>query len=158
MLVYFRDRSAQAILGGATLRQKLQIQLSTSPSHGILTLGQPVLVLTLQCQAPGRVATGVPIFKSLVWLDPEKSHRTRPGKIPSQAGFEPLIFSSRGLNHLANEAISCGRQQYPFAVKFSVWIVGFRWIQSSSASSYVKMESVFSASLLLEYTGLSVYG
>ena len=31
---------------------------------------------------------------------------TRPGKIPSQAGFEPRIFRSRGgrLNHLANEA------------------------------------------------------
>ena len=49
--------------------------------------------------APGRVATGVPIFKSLVWLDPEK--------IPVQAGFEPRIVRSRGgrLNHYANEAV-----------------------------------------------------
>ena len=41
----------------------------------------------------------MPIFKSLVWLDPEK--------IPSQAGFEPGTFRSRGgrLNHLANEAV-----------------------------------------------------
>ena len=39
-------------------------------------------------QAPGRVATGVPIFKSLVLLD--------PGKIPAQAGFEAGIFRSRG--------------------------------------------------------------
>ena len=31
----------------------------------------------LQCQAPGRVATGVPIFKSLGWLDPEKSRCKR---------------------------------------------------------------------------------
>ena len=38
-------------------------------------------------------STGVPIFKSLTWLD--------PGKIPLQAGFEPGIFRSRGerLNH-----------------------------------------------------------
>ena len=35
-----------------------------------------------------QVATGVPIFKSLVWLDPEK--------IPAQAGFEPRTFRSRG--------------------------------------------------------------
>ena len=35
-----------------------------------------------------RVATGMPIFKSLVWLEPEK--------IPAQAGFEPRIFRSRG--------------------------------------------------------------
>ena len=50
----------------ATLRQKLQIKLSTSPSHSILTSGRPVPVLTLYRHAPGRVATGVPILKSLV--------------------------------------------------------------------------------------------
>ena len=52
-----------SILCAATLRLKLQIQLSISPSHSILTPGQPVPALTLQRQAPGRVATGVPIFK-----------------------------------------------------------------------------------------------
>ena len=54
------------ILRAVTLRQRLQIQLSTSPSHSILTPGQPVPALTLQRQAPGRLATGVPILKSLV--------------------------------------------------------------------------------------------
>ena len=41
----------------------------------------------------------MPIFKSLVWLDPEK--------IPAPAGFEPGTFRSRGgrLNHQANEAV-----------------------------------------------------
>ena len=34
-----------------------QIKLAISPSHSILTLGQPVVALTLQCQAPGKVAT-----------------------------------------------------------------------------------------------------
>ena len=43
----------------------MQIQLSTSPSHSILTPGQPVPALTLQRQAPGGVATVVPSFKSL---------------------------------------------------------------------------------------------
>ena len=46
---------------------------SISPSHSILTPGRPVPVLTLSRQAPGRVATGVPMFKSLVWLYPEKN-------------------------------------------------------------------------------------
>ena len=46
-LVYLRDGSAQTILRAATLRQKLQIKLSTSPSHSILTPGPPVPVLTL---------------------------------------------------------------------------------------------------------------
>ena len=99
MLVYLRDGSAKTILRAATLRYKLQIKRSTSPSHSILTPGRPVPVLTLKRQAPGRVATGVSIFESLVWLDPEK--------IPAQAGFEPGIFRSRGgrLNYYANEAV-----------------------------------------------------
>ena len=68
MRVYLRDGSAQTT--AVTLRQKLQIKLSISPVHSILTPGQPVSALILERQAPGRVATGVPIFKSLVWLDP----------------------------------------------------------------------------------------
>ena len=46
------------------------------------------------------VATGVPILKSLHGM-------TRPGKIPSLAGFELRTFRFRGgrLNHLANEAV-----------------------------------------------------
>ena len=66
MLVYLRDGFAQAIGRAATLRQKLHIKLSLSPSHNILTPGQPIPMLTLQRQAPGRVATGVPVFKPLV--------------------------------------------------------------------------------------------
>ena len=88
MLVYLRDGSAKTIVRAATLRYKLQIKLSTSPSHSILTPGRPVPALTLKRQAPGRVATGVLIFESLVWLEPEK--------IPAQVGFEPGIFRSQG--------------------------------------------------------------
>ena len=47
MLVYLRDGSAQKIVCAATLRYKLQIQLSISPSHSILMAGQPVPALTL---------------------------------------------------------------------------------------------------------------
>ena len=86
--MYLTDGSAQTILRAATLRQKLHIKRCTSPSHSMLTPGRPVPVLTLERQAPGRVATGVTILKSLVWLDPEK--------IPAQAGFEPGILRSRG--------------------------------------------------------------
>ena len=42
MLVYLRDGSPLTIVRAATLRQKLQLQLSISLSHSILTLGQPV--------------------------------------------------------------------------------------------------------------------
>ena len=87
--MYLRDGSARTIVP----RLKLQIKLSTSPSHSILTPGRPVPALTLQRRAPGRVATGVSFFKV--------TGMTRPGKIPLQAGFEPRIFRSRGgrLNH-----------------------------------------------------------
>ena len=77
MIVYLIDGSAHTVLRTATMRYKLQIQLSTSPSHSILSQGQPVPVLTLQGQTPGGVATGVPVFKSLVRLEPEKPRRKR---------------------------------------------------------------------------------
>ena len=88
MRVYLRDGSAQTIVSAATPRHKLQIKLSTSPSHSILTPGRPVLALTLQRQAPGRVATGVPIFKSLVGLYTGKSRRkwdSNPGSSAPEA-------------------------------------------------------------------------
>ena len=106
MRVYLRDGSPQTVLRAATLRWKLQIKLSISPSHSILTPGQPVQALTLYRRAPGRVATGVPIFTSLVWLDPRI--------IPAQAGFEPGTFRSRGgrLNHYAKEEADSGEERF----------------------------------------------
>ena len=94
MLVYLRDGHAQTILRAAKPRQKLQIKLSTSPSHSILTSGQPVPALTLYRQAPGRVATGVPIFKSLVWLDPEKSCR-KPDSDPGSSVLEADALTTK---------------------------------------------------------------
>ena len=52
-------------LQAAILGQKMQIKLAISPSHCNLMPGQQVLTLALQCQVPGRVATGVPQFNSL---------------------------------------------------------------------------------------------
>ena len=93
ILEYFRDGSAQTILHAVTLRKKLQIKLSTSPSHSLLTLGQPVPALTLYRQPPDRLAAGMPVFKSLVWLDPEKScHKwdLNPGSSALKADASPL--------------------------------------------------------------------
>ena len=56
------------------------------------TRGRPVPALTLWCQAPGRVATVVSIFKSLVCLNPGKSHRKRdsnPGSSAPEAEASP---------------------------------------------------------------------
>ena len=55
----------------ATLREKLQIKLAIPVAA--YWQGQTVSVPTLQHQAPGRVATRVPVFRSLVRLDPDKS-------------------------------------------------------------------------------------
>ena len=80
MSVYLRDGSPHTSLRAATLRQKLHIKLSASPSHSIFTPGQPVPALTLERQAPGRVATGVPSLKSLVGLS-RKNPRCASGNL-----------------------------------------------------------------------------
>ena len=51
---------------------KLLIKLSISPSPSVLTPGQLVPALTLFLQAPGSVATGVQLFKSLIWFNLEQ--------------------------------------------------------------------------------------
>ena len=43
----------------------LQIRLASSSSHSVLTTGQPVAALNRKKQAPDRLTTGVPVFKSL---------------------------------------------------------------------------------------------
>ena len=59
---------------------------STSPSHRILTPGQPVPALILYYQPPGRVAIEIQIFKSVAW--------TRLRKIPTpQVGIKLQIFA-----------------------------------------------------------------
>ena len=57
--------------------------------------GQPIPALTLQCQAPGRVATGEPIPKSLVWLDPEKSPWQKQELNTGSATLKADILSTR---------------------------------------------------------------
>ena len=51
-------------------------------------------------RAPGRVATGVPIFKSLVWLDPEKSRRKRDSNTGSSV-LEADALTTRPTYHVA---------------------------------------------------------
>ena len=66
MLVYLRDRSAQTIARADTHRQKMQIKLSISYSHSILTQGQALTALSEHRQGPGRVDTEALISQSLV--------------------------------------------------------------------------------------------
>ena len=60
MIVYLRDKFAEAIVHAATLKQELQINIFISPSDSILKLSRAVPVLNLQRPAPGSVATGRP--------------------------------------------------------------------------------------------------
>ena len=69
----------ETILCAATLRQKLQIKLAILPSHSKLIPGQPVLVLTLYRQMPGRVATRIPLLKSPVGLKQVKAPGGKAG-------------------------------------------------------------------------------
>ena len=125
MLVYFMDRSAQTVVRAATLRQKLQIKTfyltqsqytdtgSTSPST------DPIMG-----QTSGRAATGVPIFKSLVLLDPEKSPRRKQESNPRSAALEADALTTQvlqtvlgiqhhrgaGSNHLATDHLLVQQQ------------------------------------------------
>ena len=65
MLVYLSDRSAQTIVHAATLRQNLHNKTFHLTQSQHTDTGPPALPQTL-CQAPGRVATDAPVFKSLV--------------------------------------------------------------------------------------------
>ena len=69
----------------------MNIQLSISPSHSILTPGRPVPALALERQASGKGSHWSTNFKSLVSLDPEKSCRKRDSNSgPSTFGADAL--------------------------------------------------------------------
>ena len=88
-MMYLRDESAQTNVRAATLRH-----LVTA-----LTPGHPVPALIPYRQAPGRVATGVSILKSLAWLDLEKDLRLKrqsnPG-LPLSGEADTLSQGQRG--------------------------------------------------------------
>ena len=94
LLLHPSDGSAQTVVGAATLRRKWHIKLAASPSHGLLTPGQPVLVLTLQFS--GRAVQ--------VFTNPRCGPTcTSP---TGKAGFNPRVSRSRSgtLNHKATDA------------------------------------------------------
>ena len=76
MIVYLRDASAQTVVCAATLRWKLQIKLSVSPHHSILTPGKPVSALILYRQATGRAAPEIPV-KLLVRFNLSKKKKKK---------------------------------------------------------------------------------
>ena len=73
----------------------MQIKPSISPSHSLLTPGQPLPAITLESQAPGRVAIGVPTFKSLLWLDPEKIPNEKVGIEPGSDTLQEDVLTAR---------------------------------------------------------------
>ena len=76
-----------------TLYRTVQIKLANLPSHSMLTLGPPVLALTLWCQAPCRVATRDTNFQVTGMNHPRK------------AGFDPSVCLSLMPYHLTSKAI-----------------------------------------------------
>ena len=114
--MYLRDGSAQTNLRGATMRQKLQIKLSTSPNHSILTPGQPVPVLTLWHQVPCRVATGVPIFISLVWLHSENFPGRKWESNPRSSTLEADALTTRPMRQFI--WLEHSRKKEPVEIKF----------------------------------------
>ena len=58
-----------------------------SPSGSVLTPGQPIPALTVYCQVPCRVATGVPVFFLNHWYDSTRKnpHSTSGNRTPGQS-------------------------------------------------------------------------
>ena len=78
----------------------LQTNRSTSPSHSILTPGRPVTALTLQRQAPGWVATGVPFFKVTGMTRPRKKSRRKRDSNPGSFALEADALATRPTRRL----------------------------------------------------------
>ena len=73
------------------------------------------------CQVPGRVATGVPIFKSLVWLDPEKARRKRDVN-PGSFTLEADALTTRPMRRsLRAKTVGCYRTR---------WLSKYAWVVS----------------------------
>ena len=71
-----------------------EIKLYISPSHSILTPGQPIPALILERQAPGRVAKGVPVCESLLTQSGKKSRGKRDSN-PGAAALEADALTTR---------------------------------------------------------------
>ena len=100
MQVCLMNRSAQTIVRAATLKRNLQIKLSISTRHKILTRGRPVPALTPKLQTGGKVVSGALFLKRLVCLDLEKiqdesrTKESNPGLPVSR--HTPLPLGQRG--------------------------------------------------------------
>ena len=88
---YFRDRSALTIIPVAILKQEYLIKFAVSPSHIIPTTTQTILILSLNHQAHGRMASTVPVAKSLVWFD-QGQHGLIPGSPTLEVDAIPQGF------------------------------------------------------------------
>ena len=113
-------------------RRKLQTKLSISPSHSILTPGQPVPALTLQHQAPGRVATGVPISMSLVWLNLKKSPRKQDLNLGSSPLKADALTTWPARRSTANKALSTHPAAHLCCVRFLLAVATSVCISQSS--------------------------
>ena len=97
----------------------------------MLTPGRPVPVLTLCHQAPGRVATEMPIFKSLVWLDPPNKSRRKRNSNPGSSALEAGALTTRPTRRWTHRIVSSltaavGNLSRPYSPVFSTGL-DFAW-------------------------------
>ena len=82
-----------------------EIEVAIPPSHNILTMGQPVLALTLQHHVPGRVATEYQFLSHCYDLTWKKIH--------GESGNQTQVRFSRGRcpTNKANKVVSQRNQR-----------------------------------------------
>ena len=101
MPMYLKDGSASTSLRAAALIKTMQMKLAFSPSHSLMTPGQPILTLALKRRVPDRVSTRVPIFHV---IGKKKKKKTR-GKRGSDIGLS-LSWTTRE-NDTGQAMVSC---------------------------------------------------
>ena len=89
--VCVRNVSVQTVLRAATLTYNLPDKL-LSPSQIILTLGQPVLTLTTQGDAPVGVSTSATMLKWAVRFHQRERERERAGLHPLPPALEEHVL------------------------------------------------------------------
>ena len=133
MQLYLRNGSAQTILRAATLRYKLQIKLSISPSRSILTKGQLVSALTLYRQAPGRVATGVLVSKVTDMTRPRKNPRRKRDSNPRSSALEADALTTRPTRRLKKKKEEEEEEEEVILILTVSFLIDYKRFQTTQA-------------------------
>ena len=121
MLVYLRDGSAQTIVRAATLRQKLKIKLSTTPSHSNSDTGPTSTSADPITPGAWQGSHGSANFEVTGMTQPRKNPVAKRDSNPGSSALEAYALTTRptrrsqrtnrlGMRHLSQETCSVSQR------------------------------------------------